>query len=131
MVFDNADDYSLGSGSDHRRLQENYFPKTGGGVILMTTRNTDQQLTIKLEEMKMDNEATLKLLLRRELLLRRDVDLTNADYAALEIVQELGHLPLAIDMAGAYRNISNRISRELQTRSRYLSGSLLRAETDW
>jgi hypothetical protein len=77
-------------------LQNKYFPKTGRGVILMTTRNDfagQNGLPIKLDEM--DNDTALRMLLRRP------VDVSDADIGALEIVQELGHLPLAIDLAGA------------------------------
>lgn len=98
LAFDNADDYSFGNTSDIFRLQTKYFPKTGRGVILITTRNDfalREGLVIKLGEMKMDDKSALKLLLRK------NVNLTDVDPCALEIVRELGHLPLAIDLAGA------------------------------
>ena len=98
LVFDNADDYSLGNASDRFRLQNKYFPKTGRGVILTTTRNDSagpNGSAIKLDEMKLDNDAALKMLLRQP------VTVADADPHALEIVEELGHLPLAIDLAGA------------------------------
>ncbi len=99
IVFDNADDYSLGNTSDPLRLHNKYFPKTGQGIILMTTRNaftSQDELVVNLDEMKMNDETALKLLLRRPVT-------SPDDYIdAVEIAQLLGHLPLAIDFAGAY-----------------------------
>ena len=95
LVFDNADDFSLGNASRPRHLQEVYFPKTGRGTILLTTRNfvTDESMAVvNLNEMKMDDDTALRILLRKNL---------NDDPKALDIVRELGHLPLAIDLAGA------------------------------
>ena len=76
-----------------RRLQEVYFPKTGRGTILLTARNsvTDESMAVvNLNELKMDDNTALRLLLRENV--RDDPD-------ALDIVYELGHLPLAIDLA--------------------------------
>ena len=90
-----ADDFSHGSSSRPRHLQEVYFPKTGRGTILLTTRNfvTDESMAVvDLNELKMDDDTALRLLLRKNL---------TDDPKALDIVRELGHLPLAIDLAGA------------------------------
>ena len=98
LVFDNADDYSLGNTSDSFYLQTKYFPNMEGGVILMTTRSDivwQGGSPIKLNEMRMDNETALKMLLRRPVIV------TDVDPIALEIIHLLGHLPLAIDLAGA------------------------------
>ena len=51
--------------------------------------------------MKLDDDAALKLLLRQP------VTVADADPHALEIVQELGYLPLAIDLAGACMEMEN------------------------
>ncbi|RUP48810.1 hypothetical protein BC936DRAFT_143928 [Jimgerdemannia flammicorona] len=98
LVFDNADDYSLKSTS-YFCLQDEYFPKSGRGIILMTTRlkyKTGQEnMVVDLDEIKMDNDTALKLLLREN----------DDDGNALAIVQMLGHLPLALDLAGALMEI--------------------------
>ena len=76
-------------------MQDMYFPKTGRGTILLTTRNfvIDKSMAVvDLNELKMDDETALRLLLRENL---------TDDPKALDIVRELGHLPLAIDLAGA------------------------------
>ena len=104
LVFDNADDYSLGNSSERFRLQNKYFPKTGRGVILMTTRNDSagqNGSAIKLDEMRLDDDTALKLLLRQP------VTVANADPVSLEIIRELGYLPLAIDLAAACMEIEN------------------------
>ena len=98
MVFDNADDYSLGNKDEPLRLQNVYFPKTGQGVILMTTRNdftVQDGLPIRLDQFKMNDMEAL------ELLLRGKTTVTNPDPFALDIIRELGYLPLAIDLVGA------------------------------
>lgn len=102
LIFDNADDYSLGNPSDYFYLQRRYFPKTNNGVILITTRNNSkgqEALVINLDDMKMNDEVALKLLLRR------NTTIADVDPFAIEIVRELGHLPLAIDLAGACMTI--------------------------
>ena len=76
-------------------MQEVYFPKTGRGTILLTRRNfvTDESMAVvDLNELKMDDDTALRLLLRKNL---------TDDPKALDIVRELGHLPLAIDLADA------------------------------
>ncbi|RUS25129.1 P-loop containing nucleoside triphosphate hydrolase protein [Jimgerdemannia flammicorona] len=98
LVFDNADDYTLNSTSNGR-LQRDYFPRSGRGVILMTTRlnyGTGQKKSVvDLNEIQMDDSTALKLLLRE------NVD----DGNALEIVKLLGYLPLALDLTGAFMEI--------------------------
>ncbi|RUP46171.1 hypothetical protein BC936DRAFT_147271 [Jimgerdemannia flammicorona] len=98
LVFDDADDYSLKSTS-YFCLQDEYFPKSGRGIILMTTRlnyKTGQEnIVVNLNEIKMDDDTALKLLLREN----------DDDGNALAIVQMLGHLPLALDLAGALMEI--------------------------
>ncbi|RUS34056.1 hypothetical protein BC938DRAFT_482652 [Jimgerdemannia flammicorona] len=99
LVFDNADDYSLNSTSN-RRLQDEYVPKSGRGVILMTTRlnyykTVQGNMIVDLDEIKMDDDTALKLLLRQN----------EDDGNALAIVHILGHLPLALDLAGALMEI--------------------------
>src|SRR5690349_8692048 len=101
LVYDNSDDRSLG---DKFNRQSNYFPLVERGVILKTTRNEFAERrgpTIKLDEMKMDDDTSLKLLLRN------DITAMDADPLALEIIRELGYLPLAIDLAGACMEMEN------------------------
>ena len=110
LVFDNADDFSLGSSSRPRHLQDMYFPKTGRGTILLTRRNfvTDESMAVvDLNQLKMDDDTALRLLLRKNL---------TDDPKALDIVRELGHLPLAIDLAGALMAEDKIISSKLLER---------------
>src|SRR4051812_37860857 len=60
LVYDNFDD----------RFQSKYFPMVKRGVILKTTRDDFLEVrkpTIKLDEMKMDDDTALKLLLRKNI----------------------------------------------------------------
>src|SRR5436190_2082993 len=82
-----------------------------GPGILMTTHNdftVQDGLPIRLDEIKMDDVEALKLLLRES------TTVTNCDPFALDIIRELGYLPLAIDLAGAC------IEREGITPAEYL-----------
>src|SRR4051812_29279414 len=93
LVYDNSDDRSFGV-----KTNRNYVPMLKRGVILKTTRDEfagSRGSTINLDEMKMDDDAALKLLLRK------DTTATKRDPFALEIIRKLGYLPLAIDLAGA------------------------------
>ena len=105
LVFDNADDNPI-------RISK-YFPTSGNGDIIITTRNAVANLrssTIDLDEMTMDADSSLTLLMRQAIAPSLD------EYpAALELVKELGHLPLAIDLAGAYMEQTG------QTPSNFLS----------
>ncbi|KAL1918316.1 uncharacterized protein VTP21DRAFT_2976 [Calcarisporiella thermophila] len=98
LIYDNADDFSMGNKSDKNFLQKNYFPKDGQGIILMTTRNGNPGTTgghvINLDELKMDEKAALTLLLRE--------DCRTPPTCALKLLEELEYLPLAIDLAGAF-----------------------------
>lgn len=97
LVFDNVDDEQL-SGSGQPGLILKYFPKVGDGDIIVTTRDSVanfQADTINFDEMRMNMNSALRLLLRNK-------DLTvQADHSAQELIEELGYLPLAIDLAGA------------------------------
>ena len=62
---------------------------------LITTRNEFAgQQVINIDKMKMSDEVALRLLFHR------NVTVNDADPCALEIIQTLGHLPLAIDLVG-------------------------------
>src|SRR4051794_23025362 len=68
LVYDNFDDCSLRDIPNRHRRQSRYFPTEKRGVILKTTRNEFVEIrgpTIKLDEMKMDDDTALKLLLRK------------------------------------------------------------------
>lgn len=93
VVFDNADDIGLLSP---------YLPLTGAGSVLVTTRasNVDRigtRCAICLTEFS--PEESLSFLLNRT---RRSDVPTDARTAAREICVELGHLPLALEQAGAF-----------------------------
>ncbi|KAL1915010.1 uncharacterized protein VTP21DRAFT_7715 [Calcarisporiella thermophila] len=90
---------SLGKGVKNY-LQDNYFPKEGHGIILITTRQGKlgvNVISIDLDDLEnqMDDTAALELLLRKEA--------SAADYpAAISLVRDLEHLPLALDITGRY-----------------------------
>jgi tetratricopeptide (TPR) repeat protein/DNA-binding CsgD family transcriptional regulator len=98
LILDNADDLAL--------LSE-FLPSPLPGHLLLTTRA--QALgglagRIDIETLDLDNAALL--LLRRGGLLALDASLAQAEPAdwqtAVQLAQELGGLPLALDQAGAY-----------------------------
>jgi len=97
IIFDDADD-----------LVEvdlpSFFPLADGGDILITTRDAqveDPDITTHSIHLEMlAPEKSLELLLKRSSI---KVKLTAEEgIAATEITHQLGHLPLAIDQAGAY-----------------------------
>ncbi|KAL1924452.1 uncharacterized protein VTP21DRAFT_4106 [Calcarisporiella thermophila] len=105
LVYDNADDFSLGNTSNPFYLQTKYFPQCRNGIILVTTRFRDKAhmtIPIYLEKYSMDNEEALKLL-------GKD---SSAPYA-LELIKELGYLPLATDIAGASMRMDEDLSPEI------------------
>lgn len=98
LILDNADDLSLLSG---------FLPPIFGGHLLLTTRAAATgQLARRLEITPLAAEQGALLLLRRATLLPFDAQLAQASEEerklALQISQELGGLPLALDQAGAY-----------------------------
>jgi len=109
LVFDNADDFSLGNTTDALRLQKRYFPMTGRGAILMTTRNGNagpNGSPINMYDFQMDEDTALKLLLGK------DVNLSNVSAHARDLVKELEYLPLAIDIAGASMRMDRTLTPE-------------------
>ena len=95
LIFDNAD--QLGS----YRLTD-YFPLSRNSHIILTSRDPSSiELAsdgIQLEMMKPEESKAL-LLLRAGLATPSEKDLLDV----ARIVEDLSHLPLAIDQAGAYR----------------------------
>lgn len=98
LVLDNADDLSLLPG---------FLPSSGLGDILITTRaQATGDFGIPLEVTPFNDETAALFLLRRAQLAGAagtwdDVPLRHRS-AALDLVRELGGLPLALDQAGAF-----------------------------
>src|SRR5260370_12384263 len=98
LILDNADNLVM--------VRE-FMPPAYGGHILLTTR---AQLMAKLPHTiaveKMDEEEGVLFLLRRAGIIAQDALVEQASLgergAALEIVQAMDGLPLALDQAGAY-----------------------------
>ncbi|KAG8785487.1 hypothetical protein FRC12_017511 [Ceratobasidium sp. 428] len=98
LVFDNADDSSLDL--------EKYFPKGTHGRVLITTRARDIVLLAQgpnsdYNVSSMEPEESLQLLLTAA---RVDLPTLSQDDrdTAITVVQDLGHLALAVVHAGAY-----------------------------
>jgi len=96
VVFDNYDEPKLFHG---KQLKE-YFPTTGPGSILVTSR---LEVVRSLGHHSLDVEQlleaeALEILLRRTRRSRSEQDLTDAT----NIIKRLGYHALAIDQAGAY-----------------------------
>ena len=98
LILDNADDLSLA---------KDFLPHDSQGQLLLTTRAHafgGLAQCLSMEEMLPEEGALL--LLRRAGLIANDSSLAAACQAdrsvALQISQELGGLPLAIDQAGAF-----------------------------
>lgn len=98
LIFDNADDLAM--------VRE-FVPPTFGGHILLTTRAQSMgRLAHRIEVETMTPEVGALFLLRRASIIAPDAPLEQVSaedsMLALQIVQELGGLPLALDQAGAY-----------------------------
>jgi tetratricopeptide (TPR) repeat protein len=98
LILDNADDLALVS---------DFLPTTGKGHVLLTTRATSMgRLVQRLEIKTLQPEEGAAFVLRRAALLTTDAVLDQAVpeevELALELVEEMGGLPLALDQAGAY-----------------------------
>jgi tetratricopeptide (TPR) repeat protein/DNA-binding CsgD family transcriptional regulator len=98
LILDNADDLSL---------LPAFLPSSLSGHLLLTTRVMalgKLASRIDIETLDLDNASLL--LLRRAGLLALDASLAHAHpadwQAAVQLAQELGCLPLALDQAGAY-----------------------------
>jgi tetratricopeptide (TPR) repeat protein len=98
LILDNADDLAL---------VRDFLPTTGKGHVLLTTRATSMgRLAQRLEIKTLQPEEGAAFVLRRAALLTTDAALDQAVpeevELALELVEEMGGLPLALDQAGAY-----------------------------
>jgi tetratricopeptide (TPR) repeat protein/DNA-binding CsgD family transcriptional regulator len=98
LILDNADELAL--------LPE-FLPAPLSGHLLLTTRaQAPGGLASRIELETLDLDSAPLLLLRRAGLLALDASLAQAEpaewQAAVQLSQELGCLPLALDQAGAY-----------------------------
>jgi tetratricopeptide (TPR) repeat protein len=98
LILDNADDLAI--------IPE-FLPSTYGGHILLTTRAQAMgRLAQRIEVDTLSSEVGALFLLRRAGLLALDASLEQTSLrdreVALQITEELGGLPLALDQAGAY-----------------------------
>ena len=98
LVFDNYDDPS----SFQRKRIKEFFPSTGPGSILITSRHAEARTLAQghkcLDVTRLSEEEALNLLLIRAERNTPEQDLTEAE----KIVKRLGYHALAIDQAGAY-----------------------------
>src|SRR5213079_753259 len=95
LLLDNADDLAL---------VRDFLPSAGRGHTLLTTRAASMgRMAQRIEVDALDSEPGALLLLRRADRLVPDAPLEQADVSeraiALQIAQELGGLPLALDQA--------------------------------
>ena len=98
LILDNADDLDL---------LPAFLPPIIGGHVLITTRAKDmQRLAQRIDVETLSPEQGTLFLLRRASLLQPDQPFEQAlpdeQILALQLTQELGGLPLALDQAGAY-----------------------------
>jgi len=98
LILDNADDLAL---------IPTFLPPSLGGHLLLTTRaSTVGHLASRIELNTLSPEQGALFLLRRASLIAPDVILEDVSPQerdlAIQVSQELGGLPLALDQAGAY-----------------------------
>ncbi|KAF8313332.1 P-loop containing nucleoside triphosphate hydrolase protein [Amanita rubescens] len=94
MIYDGAD--------GHYSVVEKFLPPGHEGNIMITSRNIGlKRFTFRnsMEIHGMDDEDAISLLLKSAMFDDTDDDIYNL---ALQLVSQLGGIPLAIDQAGAY-----------------------------
>lgn len=97
MVFDGYDDPKEFQDIPHS------FPQGDAGAILITSRNSySKRLGTTIQLTGMTENQSLELLLRRSDLERNPENIAQG----MKIVRMFGYLPLAIDQAGAYINMT-------------------------
>src|SRR5216684_3961547 len=98
LILDNADNLAM--------VREFMPPAFGGHMLLTTRAQVMGKLARSIAVEKMDEEVGVLFLLRRAGIIAQDALVEQAPHgergAALEIVQEMDGLPLALDQAGAY-----------------------------
>jgi TIR domain/NB-ARC domain len=111
LILDNSDDLGI---------TREFIPPIFGGHILLTTRAQAMgRLAQSLKVETMNPDVGALFLLRRAAFIAFNASLEEADDAdrevAMEIVKELGGLPLALDQAGAYiEETANDLSEYLE-----------------
>ena len=122
LVVDNVDDLNVLSMAGDPNSKFLLLPSTGKleQHTLITTRNryADGIPAHGMEVTKLDRDASLDLLYKSSKITRWS-DLTE-DRAAAKIVEDLDHLPLAIDQAAAYiREVAKKFSTFLSDYAEY------------
>ena len=128
LILDNADDPLL----DISR----FFPLGNRGTIIITSRNPDLKCHAPLRSRElrdMETDDAITLLLRSGDLPSEDQNLWNL---ALEIVQTLGHLALAVSHAGASirqraRSLEDYLDNYQRHRKKLLSSRAVQAGSDY
>ncbi|KAK6497455.1 hypothetical protein TWF481_011863 [Arthrobotrys musiformis] len=117
LIFDNADDLEAFSVQD-------YFPKHGGGMILVTSRRPEFSLCCAghVDLDGLDGESAVKLLLR----LARSPDTAEDKDGATAVVEKLGFMPLAISHAGSFMYEANVSARDYL---RYYEGAFMTVQS--
>jgi tetratricopeptide (TPR) repeat protein len=112
IIFDNLEDVVA---------IEPYLPEPGTNPHLLATSRTEQPSFTAIELLLLDPDQSLKLLILEA---NRTPEGLDDEKAAEEIVRQLGGLPLALEMAGAYlfhrdllsfRNYNERLSSNFKT----------------
>lgn len=116
LIFDNANDYSLGNPSQPFQLPKKYFPNSGQGVILITTRlkyELGRDISVvDLDETHIDDDTIQKALPRE------CTKISGNDQIAPAIVQEPKHLPLTLDIASAHMEMKKYAPTECHQNAR-------------
>ncbi|KAK6356045.1 hypothetical protein TWF718_000419 [Orbilia javanica] len=117
LIFDNADDLETFSVQD-------YFPKHGGGAILVTSRRPEFSHCAEQVELDgLDEDNAVKLLLR----LAGSPDAAEADkLGATAVVEKLGFMPLAISHAGCFMHETKASASEYL---RYYEGAFMTVQS--
>lgn len=108
MILDNVDDETVFSSSlsiEDREPLATYLPQTQHGFILLTSRNRQAALDLVGD---VDSLVSVPEMSQTEAvsLLRRRLAGNRAHEGALELVEELSRMPLAITQAASYINVT-------------------------
>jgi tetratricopeptide (TPR) repeat protein len=115
LIIDNADDTNLVFGTGKLEGIADFLPQSENGLILFTTRYQEVAVLlecrdiIEVEEMTQKEAISfLKNCLAQNSHARKQM--LNNDTAAIELLEELTYLPLAIAQAAAYLNRNKTLS---------------------